>query len=168
MKCSKCGFKLENGEKFCPKCGNCVEIKSENINNKKSNNEIISTIFGILAILSIDSFRIFTLIFGIIGLVFGLKEKKVINKFGVGIILNIIALCLLLICWFIIGTEYLFNRTESNYNNDSHISDNNTNDEDESDDTFSKYFLGTWNCGVVTNPSNYTFTVKLDGNKKYY
>jgi uncharacterized membrane protein YvbJ len=84
--CIYCGQELNDDATFCTRCGKNVTAQKVNKTNKSSNDG-----FGFgLASLLLCWFPILSLVFGILGIVYGTKSKK-----SSGIILSIIGLCLM-------------------------------------------------------------------------
>ena len=161
MYCKNCGKTLSQEENFCTNCGAKVEneinsITESNIiqnqfdinnqyvdnNVKKSNwKSTASLIIGIISLLLVFIFLIFTIPLSIIGIVFGImgiKENKA------GLVLNIISL-VLPIPLFLVYTSLL--------------------------GIGSNPALGTWDCKAFNNGYNddleYIVTMKLEENNKF-
>lgn len=175
MYCKNCGNANTTEDKFCKNCGTSVE---NNINNQptmvNTNNkwEKPSKVIGIISVIAVFLFQILIIPLAIVGLVLGLKTKKITNKINPGIILNLIAI-IIAIPIFMIYDHVLLNDNEKEPNTNINNINNNNNDNTDTNDvekyhnSTKGYFLGTWNCASPTSPTNYTFVVKLDNNDKY-
>lgn len=155
MQCRNCGKVLNQGEKFCNNCGEKVENETSfafendsnqinsNINNiaKSDNKRDISKIIGIISLVLVFIFQIFTIPLSIVGLVFGIKSFKQDRNNKTGMILNIISLGL------VIPIFILYSKI------------------------FANPVVGTWNCKKFTNGSyenaEYLVTFELEKSNKF-
>lgn len=122
--CTKCGTKIEEGEKFCSQCGKAVEVYSaynEEMNrpmptgneyqlargtNHKSKEELAPLILGILSLLldcctcACFPLGFVVIIIAILGIVYGSKQSKETGspEAKAGKTMSIIALILVWIC----------------------------------------------------------------------
>ena len=94
-KCTNCGTEFENEVTVCPNCGHEEEFACEPKKENAATSPVtISTVLGIASIASFGAPNPWIpLILSIIGLVFGVKEKKATGK-KLGLIINIITLIL--------------------------------------------------------------------------
>ena len=109
MYCKNCGNELKENEAFCGMCGTKVaiddtsdisqnsnlNINNQNFNrknNKRKNN--ISFVIGIVSLILVFIFQIFTIPLSVIGIVLGILALKENKKNKIGLILNIISLIL--------------------------------------------------------------------------
>lgn len=151
MYCSNCGTKNE-GNKFCVKCGNKLNVVSSNNTNdnvsvkkETSGLKTASIILGILGIVGalVVIFAPVSLILTIIGLILGIvATKKVKNVSGivlnsVGLFLSIIMLGLFILVIMFATEEY----DNNNYYDDSYYgSDSEFNIDDYFNDIMDEYY----------------------------
>lgn len=107
--CSSCGSLIKGDDKYCPNCGKPVNGTStqtfsatntncgQKYNYSSSSLAIASLVMGILSLF------FFGLIFGILAICFGYKEKDTDTKAKTGFILGIIGI----VGWAIIFFFYL-------------------------------------------------------------
>lgn len=121
MYCSKCGNLLNAGVKFCSNCGNCVEVKNDNVKDgyminetQLDSNQINTSEFNanakkdekyglyslICGICSIVFAGIIGIVLGVVSVVFRKKEQEKSSKGKIGKILGIVGI--------IISIFYLF------------------------------------------------------------
>lgn len=89
--CSKCGFKGNYSDNFCPKCAGIMEYVDDNYRDvfqsdkvKVSNfHFVVKLVVGIIAILSVSVFKlggIECILFGMIGAIFSISTCAWYNK----------------------------------------------------------------------------------------
>jgi len=102
MYCKNCGNNLNQGEKFCTNCGTRIDniqnqqgsINNINTQIKSSWKNTVALVIGIISLVLVFIFQIFTIPLSIVGIVFGILSLKNNKKHFVGLILNIASLVL--------------------------------------------------------------------------
>lgn len=140
MYCSRCGSQVNEGSKFCAKCGNSIEVQNNShyisnnnvqidssgpLNNtikKEKNYGLRSLIYGILSIVFSG---IIGIPLGIVSIIASKKDYQKTSNSKIGKVLGIIGVILSVLT--IIGGSWLIDMIGSYYNDNYDYSDNNNN-----------------------------------------
>lgn len=153
MYCSKCNNEIKFGEKFCSRCESEISdngLNPQNINNNCNNKSksnwknITSLVIGIISLITVFIFQIFTMPFSLIGIVFGVLSFKNNKKHKAGLILNIISFVIAIPIFMLYS-----NILESMPSNP---------------------LIGTWNCKNFDGSGegdSYVVTVKLNNDNNF-
>lgn len=108
MYCTNCGGKIEEGSRFCTNCGNSC-FSGNNNGGTNNTKESISLVFGVLSFIFFW-FPILSLVFAVIGIVFGIKFKNESGKFAKGIIfsgIGILLSILMIVCSIFVTSYFI-------------------------------------------------------------
>lgn len=151
--CEECGQKVENNDKYCPKCGkNLVVVKTnKGGNDNKETLGTVSMVFGIISL--VLSFIINLLIFplALSGFIMGIANKAQNGKKISGIILNALAMFVAIVVFVTCILIVVFSLLA--YYDEEEKVDPVQNVQEE--------ILGTWNCKEVTSIADNTYDLTI-------
>ena len=158
MYCRKCGNKVNDGNKFCTKCG--FDLSQNNINkqNKKSNADgkaVASLIIGFISLFLSFTLSILLFPLELIGLILGITSKTSCSEKTAGIVINIVSMVISVLTFIALIVFIVIIGVFS------------TRVEDAKKPEIRETSSYTWNCKVY-GENDYSITLSLNGDTSGY